>query len=82
MSKKRRTLPLRHSTSKNLARVSSSRQNGFSSSLAAMWFGTTSRITPEPRLAERAKALLASEVIRDARRVDDVVAVGRAGARL
>ena len=51
-SKKRRASPLRHSTSKNFARMSGSRQNGFSSSLAAMWFGTTSRITPRPGLAE------------------------------
>jgi hypothetical protein len=46
MSKKRRLMPVRQSRSKNFARRSGSRQNGFSSSEAAMWFGTTSRTTP------------------------------------
>ena len=46
-SKKRRWTPVRQSRSKNLARQSGSRQNGFSS-VAAMWLGTMSSTTPSP----------------------------------
>ena len=49
---------------------------------AAMWFGTMSSMTPNPDGAELAELLLAAELLRDARRVDDVVAVRRARARL
>ena len=80
-SKKRRGDPVRQSRSKNFARQSGSRQNGFSS-LAAMWFGTTSSTAPSPAAAERAELLLAAELVRDPGRVDDVVAVCRATPRL
>ena len=47
-----------------LLRSSGSRQNGFSS-LAAMWFGTTSSTTPRPAPRERAQLLLAAELVGD-----------------
>ena len=81
MSKKRRCKPVRVSTSKNVFRSSGSAQNGFSS-LVAMWFGTTSSTIPSPAPAQRAQLLLAAERFRDARRIDDVVTVGRASPRL
>ena len=59
-----------------------SRQNAFSSSLVAMWLGTMSRMTPSPAAAQRAQGALPAELPRDPGRVDDVVAVRRAGARL
>ena len=77
---------MRQSRSKNFARRSGSRQNGFSASDAAMWFGHDVEHDAEAELprrrAQRAKRLLAAEVVRDPCRVDDVVAVGRATLRL
>ena len=71
----------RGSRSKNCARSTRSRQNGFSSD-AAMWLGTMSTTSASPAAASARKRRLAAELVGDARRVDDVVAVGRARARL
>ena len=75
--------PVRQSRSKNFARISGSRQNGFSSSLAAMWFGTTSRMTPEAPASHNARSSSSPpSAVGHARRIDDVVPVRRSLPRL